>query len=184
MARVAVTTAVLAAATIGTGIVQTSATTPAGGALTFDGVNDYVTMGVAPSLAATNFTLEAWINRNPTGGVATSTGGAAPALTSAYPILTKGRGESDNPASVNLNYFLGIDTATGRLVADIEDTVNGGNHSVTGVAAVPTASWHHVAATYNGQTWRLYIDGVLDQTLTLATPFAPESTSVQHAAVG
>ncbi|MGD9795053.1 MAG: LamG-like jellyroll fold domain-containing protein, partial [Acidimicrobiia bacterium] len=182
VARVAVTTAVLAAATIGTGIVQTSATTPAGGALTFDGVNDYVTMGVASSLGATNFTLEAWVNR--TGpGATTSTG----SLTSVIPILAKGRGEGESPNNLNFNYFLGIDNSTGALVADFEE-VTGPNHPVTSTTVVPMNSWHHVAATYDGRIFRLFMDGVLIQSLTVAAtplpPVLPQSASIQHASVG
>ena len=31
-----------------------------------------------------------------------------------------------------MNYFLGIDAASGVLVADFEDTANGTNHPVSG----------------------------------------------------
>ena len=33
-------------------------------------------------------------------------------------------------------------------------------------------------------TWRLYLDGVLDRTLAAGGNFTPESTSIQHAALG
>ena len=51
-----------------------------------------------------------------------------------------------------MNYFLGIDASTGTLVADFEDTANGGNHPVTGTTAVTSNVWHHAAATYNATT--------------------------------
>ena len=54
---------------------------------------------------------------------------------------------------------------------------------VPGVTSVPIGQWHHIAATYDGQTWKLYLDGVLDKTLTLASPFTPEYGSIQHAAL-
>ena len=44
--------------------------------------------------------------------------------------------------------------------------------------------WHHAAATYDGTTWRLYLDGNLDRTLALAGSLAPESDSIQHAGLG
>ena len=83
-----------------------------------------------------------------------------------------------------MNYFLGISASTGRLVADFEDTVNGGNHPVSGTTPIPisTTAWHHAAATYDGDEWRLYLDGALETTL-LVGAFTPESTSTQHAAI-
>jgi hypothetical protein len=66
--------------------------------------------------------------------------------------------EAETPANVNTNYFLGI-TSTGFIGADFEDKVNGGNHPVWGTTMVPVGEWHHIAATYDGQTWKLYLDG-------------------------
>ena len=42
--------------------------------------------------------------------------------------------------------------------------------------------WHHAAATFDGSTWRLYLDGVLDATLNIGD-FTPRSDSIQHAAL-
>src|SRR5688572_3405788 len=41
--------------------------------LVFDGVDDHVTMGVAPELGLEQFTIEAWVRRDG-GGVVTDTG--------------------------------------------------------------------------------------------------------------
>src|SRR3954463_4615998 len=82
-----------------------------------------------------------------------------------------------------MNYFLGIDATSGVLVGDFEDTAGGVNHPVSGTTAVTSNVWHHAAATYDGTTWRLYLDGVLDRTLVVGS-FSPESTSIQHAALG
>ncbi len=149
--------------------------------LQFNGTTQYVTFGLATTtLGVTNFTLEAWVKRS-AGGTLMSTGTGG--LASAYPVITKGRGEGEGPPlNINTNYFLGI-TSTGVIGADFEDNINGGNHPVSGVAVIPIGEWHHIAATYNGQTWNLYLDGVLDKTLTLASPFTPENTSAQHAAL-
>src|SRR5687767_12864564 len=95
-------------------------------ALQFDGTDDWVTFGPATStLGATEFTLETWFKRAGTSGntMGTGTGG----LTGVLPLVTKGRGEGETPANLNTNYFLGLDAATNKLVADFEDTVNGGN---------------------------------------------------------
>ena len=57
---------------------------------------------------------------------------------------------------------------------------------MAGNAVVTSNVWHHAAATYDATTgtWKLYLDGVLDQTLVLACAFQPENTSIQHAALG
>jgi hypothetical protein len=87
-----------------------------------------------------------------------------------------------------MNYFLGIDTVTNTLVADFEDTTNGGNHPVTGITAIPVSvtTWHHAAVTYDTvtDTWNLYLDGNLERTLSAGGNFTPESTSIQHAGLG
>ena len=150
-------------------------------ALDFDGVNDYVTMGTALGLGAESFTLEVWFKREGPGvGASTGTGGVT-----AIPLVTKGRGEAEG-SNVDMNYFLGIDAATGVLVADFEDTATGGNHPVSGVTPVTPGRWQHAAATYDvsTNTWRLYLNGVLDQTLTLNAAFTPRADSIQHAAIG
>ena len=61
------------------------------------------------------------------------------------------------------------------LVADFEDTANGANHPVTGTTVVTSNVWHHAAAIYDTatDTWRLYLDGILDRTLALGGNFTP-----------
>ena len=147
-------------------------------ALQFDGVDDRVTFGAAPQLGASNFTLELWFMRTGTGTVAsTGTGGV-----SAVPLVTKGRGEAEG-SNVDMNYFLGIEPTKRVLVADFEDTVGGVNHPVTGKTAICDNIWYHAAATYDGTTWRLYLDGVLDAQLVVGA-FTPRADSIQHAAIG
>ena len=75
-------------------------------AIDFDGTNDYVTFGAAPSLGLPTFTLECWFKREGT-GVATTTGTGG--VTSAIPLVTKGRGEAEG-SNVDMNWFLGIDS--------------------------------------------------------------------------
>ena len=160
---------------------QSALAAPAGTALQFNGSSQYVTFGQATTtLGVQTFTLEAWVYRKSSGGklMGTGTGG----LTNVFPVVTKGMGEGETPANFNMNYFMGISN-TGILSADFEDTINGGNHPVSGTNAIPVDQWHHIAVTYDGQTWKLYIDGALDKALTLASAFIPENTSIQHAAL-
>jgi hypothetical protein len=166
--------------------------------LQFNGTSQYVTFGAATTtLGAQTFTLECWVKRS-TGGVLMSTGtnglDGVSGRPTAYPVITKGRGEGETPANINTNYFLGI-TSTGYICADFEDNATGLNHpvwggvtSTPGGTGTPTAipidgNWHHIAATYSSPTWNLYLDGNLYYSLTFASAFTPENLSTQHAAL-
>jgi hypothetical protein len=85
----------------------------------FNGSTSYVTMGqgtTAASLNASSFTVECRFMRTGPGVTAsTGTGG----VTTALPLVAKGVGEADG-TNVDADYFLGIDNATGKLVADFE----------------------------------------------------------------
>ena len=147
---------------------------PAGTALQFNGTSQYATVGSTSQLRSATFTVELWFKRTGAGaGTGTGSGG----ITSAIPLITKGRAEAET-AAADVNYFFGIDATTGRLVADFEEaqvaqggTTPGLNHPITGTAVIAADStWHHAAATYDGTTWNLYLDGVLDGTLAVSRP--------------
>lgn len=143
--------------------------------LAFDGKTGEVTMGVAPELGLPKFTVEAWVRRD---GVGETTNTGAGGLTY-VPVIGKGRGENDQTVN-NCNYALGF--VDGRLGADFEDDVDGGNHPVVGKTEVMIGEWHHVAATYDGATWRLYLDGRLDAQRTVNA--TPRADSIQHFGIG
>src|SRR5262245_16474093 len=168
--------------TVAVGAGDSNSATAAAGALQFNGTSQYVRAGSVGSspdaLNATVFTLETWFYRTGTGTTtSTGTGGVT-----AAPLIAKGRAQADG-SNVDMNYFLGIDAA-GHLVADFEEGAGqptpGLNHPVTGSAVISNNAWHHGAVTYDGQTWRLYLDGALDRTLTLTAPRAPRSDSIQR----
>lgn len=169
-------------------------TTGANSSLFFNGSNNHVTMGAATStLGASVLTLEAWVFRTGTGTTtSTGTGGVT-----AFPIVTKGRGESET-AGLNCNYFLGIN-ASNKLVADFEAAAASGittgqNYPVSGASDIPLHQWTHVAATYDGgatdgEKWKLFVNGVKDTSsaTTGVNPpanAAPEAISTQHFAIG
>lgn len=148
---------------------------PPRGALAFDGDDDGATMGVAPALGLERFTVEAWVRRDGR-GVAMGTGAGGLSL---VPIAGKGRGENDRDVH-NCNYAFGF--AGDVLGADFEDMASGANHPVVGRTRVTPGEWHHVAAAYDGTTWRLYLDGALDGEARAAA--TPRHDSIQHFGVG
>lgn len=132
---------------------------------------DHVTMGVAPALGLETFTLEAWIRRDGRGeDMGTGAGGLR-----MVPLVTKGRGEDDG-SNVDCNYAFGLFGDV--LGADFEDLASGANHPVRGTRTVTWGEWHHVAATYDGSTWRLYLDGELDGEA--QADATPRADSIQH----
>lgn len=145
------------------------------GALLFDGVDDQVSMGAAPELGLAEFTVEAWVRRDARGKESgTGVGGIR-----IVPIAGKGRGEKDG-SNLDCNYAFGF--AGEVLGADFEDTASGANHPVRGTTAVPYGEWHHVAASYDGTTWRLFLDGKVDAEKTVDA--TPRADSIQHFGIG
>ena len=148
-----------------------AATASSNTALQLNGSSQYATLGTASDLRSATFTVELWVKRTGAGvGTSTGTGGVA----SAIPLIAKGRAEAET-AAADINYFLGIDSSTGNLVADFEEGQGGSNpslnHPITGTKAITADSvWHHVAATYDGTTWHLYLDGSDAGSLVVGAP--------------
>ena len=125
-----------------------------------DGTNQYVTMGASPGSARPTFTLELWFKRTAAGlGTSTGNGGVH-----RDPVDHEGPADGETAAQ-DVNYFLGIDTTTGKLAADFEEAQTGAaglNHPIVGTTVITINVWHHAAATFDGTTFRLYLDGVAD----------------------
>ena len=149
--------------------------------LSFNGTNQRVTFGAAAGLGVSSFTLECWFYKSGAGvGASTGSGG----ITSGIPLIAKGRGEADG-SNLDMNYFLGINSTTNVLCADFEEGTGqvspGLNHPVYGTTALCNNVWYHAAATYDGGTWKIYLNGILEATL--AVNRLPQSLSIQHASI-
>jgi len=153
-------------------------------AVSFDGADDHIAFGNAaatPELGLAQFTVEFWLRRTGTGTTtSTGTGGFT-----GIPLVTKGRGEAE-ASNVDLNYFVGIRTSDNVIAADFEEGAGqpspGLNHPVFGTTPIVNNTWYHVAVTYNGGTWTIYLNGQIDGT---ASPgVLPRSDSIQHFGMG
>jgi hypothetical protein len=150
-------------------------------AIQFNGTNAYVAFGNNTNLGLFQFTLECWFKRSGS-GTTTSTGSGG---VTAVPLISKGRGEADG-SNLDMNYFLGIRQTDSTLVADFEEgaagTIPGLNHPIAGVTKLARNTWYHVAVTYNGSVWKLYLNGQLENQLSVNQPV--QGVSIQHAAIG
>jgi PKD repeat protein len=107
-----------------------------GSALSFDGVNDLVSVADAPALdLTTGMTLAAWV----------------------FPTVTTGVRE------VVIKEGSGVDIynlyASNGTRPEANVFVGGSNRTAIGTAALPANTWTYIASTYDGATVRLYLNG-------------------------
>ena len=135
-----------------------SATGKNGGALSFDGVNDWVTVADANDLDLTNgMTLSAWVN--PTGvGADWQT------------VVLK-----ETPGF--MAYALYADTDSARPSGHV--VVGGSDLDTRGPATVPNNVWTHLAASYDGANLRLYVNGALASTRTASGSMSPSTGALR-----
>ncbi|HEY2479284.1 MAG TPA: LamG domain-containing protein [Solirubrobacterales bacterium] len=120
-----------------------------GGAMQFDGEDDYLSVADSEDLDLTEeFTLEGWIRPESSGYWRT--------------LLVK-----QDSHSPGYSYLLYGGDPSGHV--DAYMATGGGEHADEGVGAAPKDVWTHIAATFDGAYLRLYVDGELVAT-TAASP--------------
>jgi hypothetical protein len=118
-----------------------------GRALSFDGDKDQVTIADNTRLdLTTGMTLEAWVQPTTTSGWRT--------------VMAKEQGDG-------MVYGLFGSSDTGKAAADVF-TTSGFNTRAT--TALSTSTWTHVAATFNGSTLTIYINGVASSSRSVSGP--------------
>jgi len=120
-----------------------------GNCLTFDGVNDRIEIADASSLDITNaITIETWLN--------------FPA-SAVKELIDKNNNSNTGPGAYQI--FQNNQNISFRLVK------SAGLNTMTSATALSLNTWYHVAATWDGVTMKLFINGVQDSTtLALAAP--------------
>lgn len=120
---------------------NTSNPNPNNNSILFDGTNDYVVSANSPGLPTTDFTYTAWIKP-------TNTDAADKTI-----LMASNAGS--NELGIFRTAALGISVFTNNAARIANSTKK-----------VSAGSWSHVAVTRQGTSLKLYIDGILDTTVT------------------
>ena len=125
------------------------------GALRFDGIDDRVDMGDPASLDLTGaMSMSFWMGR-------------LGANAQAYAPLV---GKNFSGGSVNDGYYVNSMTNS-QIVFGITPAIGDAAVTLGSNALVPNGTWHHVVTTFDpGNRMAIYIDGVLDNELTVGVP--------------
>lgn len=112
-----------------------------GGAMEFGG-QDMVTVDDDNALDLEEFTIAAWVN--------------IPKVSGAWQIIASK--EHRGPTGRNYGLFGHINSG----VVHYSFTTNSGWKSFDAKTVVTDGDWHHVAGTYDGSDFKLYLDGAVD----------------------
>jgi hypothetical protein len=140
-----------------------------GNALTFNGSSNYVSVpsGLNSAIAGNNITVEGWFFITSTFNL---TG-----------LITEALGTDNN---VKFGITSGVVSGAQKIYAGF--TNNGTSTSVTSSANLPLNKWTHIAATYDGASLKVYVNGTLTGTVANASglPSGADAWYIGKAASG
>ncbi|WP_316804118.1 LamG-like jellyroll fold domain-containing protein [Pedobacter nototheniae] len=139
------------------------ATTPPTGSnmsLVFDGTNEYLNSNTF-NLAGTGLTFEGWVK--PAGFKAAS------------PYISTIMGVEVSDANVAL-LRLGDASLANNKLQFVLNTGGATPKKLNSATALTANTWYHVAATYDGATMKIYINGVLDASLSATGTISANGT--------
>jgi hypothetical protein len=109
-------------------------------AYSFNGINDYISIATYSNFNNMNeFTIAAWI----------------------YPVFIGSNNTIISKVSPSRDFVFKI-TGNGNLQAHFND---GTYHFCTGTSSLAINTWHHVAMVRDGATWKVYVNGVLENSV-------------------
>lgn len=115
-----------------------------GGGLDFDGVDDKIEVPYSADFDLDDLTIMAWIN------ISEQTGGWQQIM------MKQGAGSPQT----DRNFMIEVHTTSGRL----RGTISSGNQTtdIIGQTVLWDGEWHHLAMTYDMESLKIYVDGVLE----------------------
>ena len=122
-----------------------------GQAFSFDGSNDFVRVSSVADIEVEQFTIDAWVFAESAGSVGDVVGGI---------IVTKDIGNT------TVTWDIVGPGTTGLFSAGL--SLVGGGGFISSTKSFSFNEFHHVAATWDGSIWKLYVNGQLEASLTTA----------------
>lgn len=127
--------------------------------VSFDGTNDYVATNYKPSSSATALSISYWMKST------SYSGGAAPFSVEGYP-------SNEKVFRLNFNSAGKFYVTVGAGSSPYNNTSNSATNTPTQGINLFDGNWHHVLGTINGQSVKVYVDGVQEFTLTSSVTYA------------
>jgi hypothetical protein len=140
----------------------TSAAGHLGGGFTFDGVDDCVTVTDDGQLQLANITLAIWARQTATGQLSHVAKRVIGGSVNSWQIETEAQG---TPAlSVSFTTY---------------DNSGFNQYAKSAANAIVLGQWHHLAATYDGTTKRMYVDGAEVAMMTQTVPLPYDNQAMK-----